>query len=31
MFPVNGVRNEKLKYDVNREAAKISSLSSGNI
>ena len=31
MFPVNRVRNEKLKYDVNREAAKISSLSSGNI
>lgn len=31
MFPVNRVRNEKLKYDVNREVAKISLLLSGNI
>ena len=25
------VRNEKLRYDINREAAKISALSSGKI
>ena len=31
MLPVNRFRNEKLKHDVSREAAKISSLSSGNI
>ena len=31
MLPVNRIRNEKLKYDVNREVAKISLLSSGNI
>ena len=25
------IRDEKLRYDINREAAKISALSSGNI
>ena len=27
----NQIRDEKLKYDINREAAKISALSSGKI
>ena len=25
------IKNEKLQYDINREAAKVSALSSGNI
>ena len=27
----NQIRNEKLQYDINREAAKLSALSSGKI
>ena len=27
----NQIKDEKLQYDINREAAKISALSSGNI
>ena len=31
MIATDKIRNEKLRYDINREAAKISALSSGKI